>query len=195
MNFTTFPYNSDHSLKDLTLALTSTARASETCYLNTRFLIKRNFGCIFHFGENTKTSKKGKLRNSIKLIPFYANKNRCVCHQIDSYLEKNEGVAQNRAITSLKFRCSTSRSININNIRLDNHSFKFIRIDARTFTSHSTRSASSSKAKESSVPTAEILNKRYWSRSSTFGNFHHKKILPEEVNFLLTIQKSFKERS
>ena len=61
-------------------------------------------------------------------------------------------------------------------------------IDIRTFTSHSTRSASSSKAKTSGVPTAEILKRGYWSRSSTFQNFYHKEILPE-VNIQLTIQK------
>ena len=73
---TTLPYDSDLSLQDLTLkltmllALTSAARASEICYLDTRYLIKHNSGCIFHFGKNTKTSKKGKLRSPIKFIPF-----------------------------------------------------------------------------------------------------------------------------
>ena len=51
----TLPYDSDLSLKDLTikltmlLTLTSAARASEICYLDTRYLIKHNSGYIFHF--------------------------------------------------------------------------------------------------------------------------------------------------
>ena len=68
-------------------------------------------------------------------------------------------------------------------------------IDTRTFTSHSTRSDSSSKAKAFGVPTAEIIKRVYWSRSSTFEKFYHEEILPEEVDFQLTILKCFKERS
>ena len=93
---TTLPYDSDLSLKDLTLkltmllALTSAARASEICYLDTRYLIKHNSGYIFQFGKTTKTSKKGKLRSAIKFIPFDTNKNLYVCHHIDLYLEKTK---------------------------------------------------------------------------------------------------------
>ena len=78
---TTLPYDSDLSLKDLTLklamllALTPAAKASEICFLDTRYLIKHNSGYIFHFGKNTKTSKKGKPRSPIKFIPFGTNKN------------------------------------------------------------------------------------------------------------------------
>ena len=68
-------------------------------------------------------------------------------------------------------------------------------IDTTTFTSHSTGSALSCKAKASGVPIAKVLRRRYWSGSSTFENFNHKEILPEEVNFRLTIQKSFEEWS
>ena len=93
---TTLPYDSYLSLKDLTLKLamllplTSAARASEICHLDTRYLIKHNSGYIFHFGKNTKTSKKGKLRSPIKCIPFDINKNLCVCYHIDLYLEKTK---------------------------------------------------------------------------------------------------------
>ena len=90
------PYDSDLSFKDLTLklamifALTSAARASGICYLDTRYLIKHNSGSIFRFGKNGKISKKGKLTNPIKFIPFDTNKNICVCHHIDLYLEKTK---------------------------------------------------------------------------------------------------------
>ena len=56
----TLPYDSDLSLKDLTLkltmllALTSAARVSEICYLDIRYLIKHNSGYIFYFGKKHK---------------------------------------------------------------------------------------------------------------------------------------------
>ena len=93
---TPLPYDSDLSLKDLTLkltmflALTSATRASEICYLDIGYLIKHNSGYNFHFGKNTKTSKKGKPRSPIRFIPFDTNKNLCVCQHIDLYLEKTK---------------------------------------------------------------------------------------------------------
>ena len=66
------------------------SRPPQAKYTFTRYLTKHNSGYIFHFGKNTKTSKKGKPRNPIKFIPFGTNKNLCVCHHIDLYLEKTK---------------------------------------------------------------------------------------------------------
>jgi len=41
-------------------------------------------------------------------------------------------------------------------------------IDTSTFTGHSTRAASTSKAKILGVPTKEILKRGHWSKESTF---------------------------
>ena len=71
----------------------------------------------------------------------------------------------------------------------------FSGIDTRKFTSHSSRSASSSKANASGASTEEFIKRRYWLKSSTFENFYHKEILPEKLNFQLTIQKCFEESS
>ena len=55
------------------LALTSAVRASDIAYLDTRYLIKHPSGYIFQFGKNKN---------------FSENKNLCVCHRIDLYLDK-----------------------------------------------------------------------------------------------------------
>ena len=163
--------------------------------LDIRYLIKHNSGYIFLFGKNTKTSKKRKPRSQIKIIPFHSNKNICVCKHIDLYLEKTKEWHKTEPQLLLSFigphqgvsASTVSRWI----ITVSNLSS----IDTNTFTNHSTRSASSSKAKPSGVSTAEIIKRRYWSRSST--SFYRKEILPGEVIFQLTIQKQkcFDERS
>ena len=47
-------------------------------------------------------------------------------------------------------------------------------IDTEQFTAHSTRSASSSRARAKGVPVAEILKVANWSSSSTFERFFYR---------------------
>ena len=56
-------------------------------------------------------------------------------------------------------------------------------INTNTFAAHSTRAASSSKAKTQCVPTKEILKWGSWSNNSTFEKFYHREILPEGNEF------------
>ena len=52
-------------------------------------------------------------------------------------------------------------------------------IDVNLFKPHSTRSASTSKAKLSDVPLADILDKAGWKSESTFATFYDKKIVED----------------
>ena len=49
-------------------------------------------------------------------------------------------------------------------------------VDTKTFTGHSTRAASKTKAEEAGVSTGEILRCGFWSKESTFEKFYHKGI-------------------
>ena len=49
-------------------------------------------------------------------------------------------------------------------------------IDTQQFTAHSTRGASTSKAKSSGVSTSDILRTANWSSSSTFTRFYHRPV-------------------
>ena len=64
-------------------------------------------------------------------------------------------------------------------------------VDTKTFTGHSTRTASKTKAKEAGVSTGEILKCGFWSKESTFEKFYHKGINTEDPHFQLSILKSF----
>ena len=68
-------------------------------------------------------------------------------------------------------------------------------IDTKTFTGHSTRTASSSKAEKAGVPTGKILKRGFWSNESAFEKFYYKKINTEGPHFQLSILKNFEERS
>ena len=80
---------SELSLKDLTLkltlplALTPAARVSEIGFTDIWYLLKHSSGYTFHFGKNTKTSKRSKSRGLIKFHIFKKNQSLCVCQCID----------------------------------------------------------------------------------------------------------------
>ena len=54
-------------------------------------------------------------------------------------------------------------------------------LDLSIFTPHSTRSASTAKAKSGNIPLATILKTAGWSRESTFANYYDKPITNEGV--------------
>ena len=53
-------------------------------------------------------------------------------------------------------------------------------INTKIFGAHSTRAAATSKAKQLSVPIADIMKKAGWSRKSTFAKFYDKKIVDSD---------------
>ena len=56
-------------------------------------------------------------------------------------------------------------------------------INTEVFTSHSTRSASTSKAKASGVSSNDTIKRGNWTKTSTFEKFYQKEILPEGEEF------------
>ena len=70
------------------LALTSSARAHELSCLDTRYLVRHHTGYSFSFGNVTKSARNGKLRCPIRFEHFKENKELCVCHHIDLYLQR-----------------------------------------------------------------------------------------------------------
>ena len=58
-------------------------------------------------------------------------------------------------------------------------------INTEVFTGHSTRSASTSKAKASGVSSNDIIKRVYWTQTSTFEKFTKKKSFQKGKNFNL----------
>ena len=127
--------------------MTSVARASEIGFLDIRHLIKPSSGHTFHFGRNTKTSKRSKPRDPIKFHIFKESQSLCVCRCIDLYLERTKEIRRQNSQLLLSFikphgpvsTPTISRWIMI--------VLNLSGIDTKIFTGHSTRRASSSKAR------------------------------------------------
>ena len=57
--------------------------------------------------------------------------------------------------------------------------------DLDRFSAHSTRSASTSKAKAKGVSLGTILKPAGWKGSSTFAKFFHKRVEIEDLNVMV----------
>ena len=127
------------------------------------------------FLKNYKTAKQCKLRPPVEWNQF-SDKNLCVCHHLDVYLErtkawwKNEGQLLLSLITPHKFVTTQTVSCCIVEV------LSLSGIGTSVFKAHSTRSISSSKARLLGTSTEEILKKGHWSKESTFQKFYFRNI-------------------
>ena len=153
------------------IALTSSNRAHEICSLNIDFLVKHPTHYTFHFSKITKTARQGKLRPPVELIQF-SDKNLCLCHHIDVYLERTEAWRKNEGQLLLSF-ISPHKFVTIQTVsRWVVEVLSLSGIGTSVFKVHSTRSAPSSKAKVLGISTKEILKKGHWWKQSTFQKFY-----------------------
>ena len=159
------------------LALAESCRAHEICLLNIDYLVRHSTSYRFHFSKPTKTSRPGKIRPPVKFVSFPANKNLCPCHHIDLYIEKTKNIrkGENQLLlaTISPHEAVCSQTISNWLVKV----LSLAGVDTSTFKGHSTRTASSSKAKALGVPTKEILRRGHWSRYSTFQKHYYKEIV------------------
>ena len=161
------------------LALTSTARAHGITFIDTTYLVKHDLKYIFRFGKPTKVCKPGKLRPPLELSHFSQDKNLCVCHHIDLYIERTKPWRKGTGQLLLSYInphrpvvTSTVSGWIIKTLSLAG-------VDTSTFKGHSTRSASTSKACAQGVPLKEILKRAFWSNKTTFEKKYKKDIISE----------------
>jgi len=170
--------NDEMFTKKLTmlLALSSAARAHEVCFLDIRFLIKHKSGFTFSFAKLTKVANPKKPRPPIKFLRFESNKKLCACQCIEDYLARSSPWRHQENQLLLSFR-NPHEAIKTKTVsRWLTDILKLSGIDTSVFTGHSTRSASTSKAKNCGVPTKEILKNGYWSNESIFQKTYSKEI-------------------
>ena len=71
--------------------------------LDIRYLVKHSSGYTFQFSRVTRTARRGKPRTPIKYCVFQDNKNLCVCHHIDLYLDRSKDWRNNEQQLLLSF--------------------------------------------------------------------------------------------
>ena len=129
----------------------------------------------FHFAKITKTARQRRLRPPVELKRF-PDKNLCVCHCIDVYLERTQPWRKNEGQLLLSFvethQCITTQTV----FRWIVEILTLSGIDTSIFKAHSTRSASASKASSQGISTKDILKTGHCATGSTFQKFYHRSI-------------------
>ncbi|VDI76068.1 Hypothetical predicted protein [Mytilus galloprovincialis] len=177
----------DISVKDLTLklvmliALTNATRSQSIHLLKLSNMQKQKDCFRFKIFDLLKQSRPGYKNPEVILKSFPPDRRLCVYLVLKEYLKRTVDIRSEEDSLILsyikphkKVSCSTiSRWIKSIMCRAG--------IDTSIFKAHSTRSASTSKAKQNNVPVSDILAKAGWSSSTTFGKFYDKTVTTTDV--------------
>ena len=148
------------------LALTTALRASMIQYLNTEFMAKDKDRYIFHFSKLHKSWRKGQASPAITCFAFDEDKALCVVETLNEYINRLKPWRESNAVVSCTILGWLKKTLTQAGINTD------------LFNTHSTRCASSSKARVGGATLVEILKRRSWSHHSTWQRFYNKHITP-----------------
>ena len=174
-----FPNVSDLPVKLLTLktimllALVTAQRGQSLHMLDMEFMTEFPDRFEFVLPEHVKQSRPGDEPPSIIVKAYPADQSLCAFAHMKEYLKRTKPLRGSETgvfITLVKPYKHVSRDTISRWIR---SVMKDAGIDVTQFKPHSTRAASTSKAKAAAVPLQEILNTAGWSSSRCFDRYYN----------------------
>ena len=177
-------------LKDLTLktsmllAITTACRGSELQKLNPMFISWQGNEMGITIDKVTKTSRPNKPHVQITLKQYPLDTKLDVVGAVQTYLERTEELrtsVRQKSHLLLSFTkphnpvapCSIGRWLKT--------IMEMAGVDTSVFKAHSTRSASTSKAKAQGLSVEQIVNRAHWSTAATFYRFYHKDVITDDT--------------
>ena len=169
-------------LKTLTLkvtmlvALVSAQRSQTLHMLNINFM-KDTSSCFeFVLPAHIKQSRPGYQPPSVTLHAYPHDKSLCVYSYLTEYLKRTQSLRGKETQLFLSFTRPHKAISKETLSRWIQTVMSSSGIDVASFKPHSTRSASTSKAKATCIPMAEILRTAGWSSSRSFDRFYDKPV-------------------
>ena len=138
--------------------------------------------CTFDLLEHIKTSKPNKRTNSIDIHGYQADTAPCPLLTLKEYLKRTaplRGTERKLFVSFIQLHKGVSRDTISISISFSKLGLESAGIDTSQFTVHSTRAATSSKAKERELPLDVILATAGWGSAATFQKFYHKPIIQQ----------------
>ena len=170
------------ALKELTLklvmliALTDATRAQSIHMLSVDSMEKLKNEFIFYVNSLIKQSRPRYKNPDIILKSYPPDRGLCVYTVLKEYLKRTHPYrvdTQKLILSYIKpFKPVSTATIS----RWIKTAMCQSGIYTDIFTAHSTRAASTSKAKNNNVPINEILSRAGWSNVKTFATFYEKKV-------------------
>ena len=175
------------SLKSLTLKLVMllllvTGQRGQTIYLLSLdgMTVNANY-CQFQLLDHTKTSKPGKKCEPLVFHEYTPDPKLCPLSTLKEYIQKTKPLRNTEKRLFISF-IRPHKAVSRDTIsRWTKDVLKLSGIDINTFTAHSTRAATASKAKAKDVPLDVILSTIGWASAQTFSKFYNKPVAKENI--------------
>ena len=176
------------SVKQLTLklsmllALASAGRSSDLRALDLRFMTVKEGSIVFELGRLTKSRKKGQRPIKLTFTTFDTNPMLCVnVSAITCYLERTKDWCSdgNKNQLLLSYIKPHKEVVPCTIAGWLVQMMKESGVDTSEFRAHSTRGASTSKAKVKGLSCQEIMTMANWKKESTFRRHYLRDIAPE----------------
>lgn len=127
--------------------------------------------------EHTKTSRPSTATSSVTVNEFTPDNRICLPATLKAYIKETEKLRDEEKKLFISF-IKPYKAVSRDTIsRWTKQVLKNSGIDTQIFTSHSTRAATASKAKQKDVPLDTILNTIGWASAQTFQKFYQKPVL------------------
>ena len=159
----------------LLLALTTLLRVSELASISKSSLILSEDRAYFSLSKVRKAQSDGSLHR-LSLMAFRNDPLLCPVRCLEAYTYLTDVLRDSTNADSL-FIALKRPHMKVGGSTLG----RWIKdilfaagVDTSSFSAHSTRGASASKAVSCGVPIADILETAHWSRESTFARFYHR---------------------
>ena len=161
------------------LALASAGRSSGLRALDLRYMTVKESCIVFELGRLTKSRKKGQCPLKLTFTAFDTNPDLCAVSTINCYLERTKGWRSdcNKNQLLLSYIKPHKEVVPIAGWLVQ--MMKESGVDTSEFRAHSTRGASTSKAKAKGLSCQEIMNMAKWKKESTFRRHYLRDIVSE----------------
>ena len=163
----------------LLIGLVSGGQRCQTIHcINLKDLIFTKNKLLIPIMDKIKQTKHGKHMAPLQFKRYYNEPKLCVIKNLEAYIQKTKSL---RSSTSL-FISYIKPHKPIGKERLSNWCKDILRasgINTALYTTHSSRSAASSKAKSSGMSLPTILEHAGWSNENTFAH-HYEKVIQDE---------------
>ena len=176
-----------HPATDLTLqqlthklvmlcALVTGQRCQSLHLMNLETMHMENNSYTFHIQQLIKQSAPGKVQPVLAIPRFPSDASLCVATVLDEYIRRTTSLRGNEKQLFISFIRPHKKVSKESISRWIKNVMQAAGIDKSIFKPHSTRSASTSKAKSCQVPLNSILKVASWSTDCVFNKFYNKPV-------------------
>ena len=165
------------------IALTQASRCQSIAFLSIENMKHDEESLVLYYSGLLKQCRKGRVSPTAKFLKYSPDSDICVYTTLCEYIKRTQKLRgeENRLIISYikPYRHVTTTTVSrwIKTVMGNSG------IDITKFKSHSTRSASTSKVKQSGVPISEIMKVAGWASDKTFSRFYDKPVENNESLF------------